>query len=46
MDIKFSAIGISETWLNDSSCDVYDTDGYDFVETHRPVKTGGVVGIL
>ena len=46
MDIKFSAIGISETWLNDSNCDLYNIDGYDFVETHRPVKTGGGVGIF
>ena len=46
MDIKFSAIGISETWLNDSNCDLYNTDCYNFVETHRPVKTGGGVGIF
>ena len=44
MDIKFSAIGISEIWLNDSNCDLYNINGYDFVETHRSVKTGGGVG--
>ena len=44
MDIKFSAIGISETWLNDSNCDLYNIDGYNCVEIHRPVKTGGGVG--
>ena len=25
---------------------ICNTNGYDFVETHRPIKTGGGVGIL
>ena len=45
MDFDFSIIGISETWLRDWNCDLYNIEGYDFVESHRPVRTGGGVGI-
>ena len=45
MDFDFVIFGISETWLRDWNCDLYNIEGYDFVESHRPVRTGGGVGI-
>ena len=44
MDFKFSIIGISETWLRDWNCDLYNIEGYTLVECHRPARTGGGVG--
>ena len=41
---NFSVIGISETWLQNSSHSV-DIDGYTFVHKHRPDKVGGGVGL-
>ena len=41
----FSAIGVSETWLNDKTCDLVNIPGYDFISNHRAYKTGGGVGI-
>ena len=46
MNFKFSAIGISETWLRDCNYDLYNIEGYNFVEAHRPSKIGGGVGIF
>ncbi len=40
----FSVIGISETWLQDSSHHV-DINGFNFVHTHRSERTGGGVGL-
>ena len=45
MDFDFSIIGVSETWLRDWNCDLYNIEGYELVESHRPVRTGGGVGI-
>ena len=45
MDFDFSIIGVSETWLRGWNCDLYNIEGYDFVESHRPVRTGGGVRI-
>ena len=42
----FTAIGISETWLNDHNCDLYDIAGYNLIEVHRHTKKGGGVGIF
>ena len=28
---QFSAIGVSETWLNDQTCDLVDITGYNFI---------------
>ena len=33
MDFDFSIIGVSETWLRDWNCDLYNIEGYDFVES-------------
>jgi hypothetical protein len=41
----FSAIGFSETWLNDKTCDLVNIPGYDFISNHRTYKTGGGVRI-
>ena len=42
----FTAIGISETWLNDHNCDLYDITGYNLIEVHRHTKKSGCVGIV
>jgi hypothetical protein len=44
VDHKFSVIGISETWLQDSSHTV-DIDGYNFVHSHRNDRSGGGLGL-
>ena len=44
LDIKFSVVGITETWLLDSPVGV-DIDGYNFVYKNRPVRSGGGVGL-
>ena len=44
VNFKFSLIGISETWLNDSSPSV-DIDGYSFVHKGRENRSGGGVGL-
>ena len=46
LGIHFTAIGISETWLNDYNCDLYDIDGYNLIEVHRQSKKGGGVGVF
>ena len=44
LNIKFSVIGISETWLNDSSHSV-DISGFKFLHKYRQNRTGGGVGL-
>ena len=46
IDYNFSLIGLSETWLQNQTCDLYDLEGYEFVETHRTTKSGGGVGVF
>ena len=46
VDIPFTVIGISETWLRDCNCDLYNIMGYNLIETHRHNKMGGGVGIF
>ena len=46
MEYKFSVIGLSETWLRDYNCNLYNIDGYTFTEVHRSEKAGGGVGIF
>ena len=45
LDFEFSCIGVSETWLHDGNCDLYDLAGYAFAERHRQTRKGGGVGI-
>ena len=44
LNIQFSIIGISETWLRDDSHSV-DINGYRFIHKNRPNRTGGGVGL-
>ena len=46
LDYNFSLIGMSETWLQSQTRDLYDLEGYEFVETHRTTKSGGGVGLF
>ena len=46
VDIPFTVIGISETWLRDCNCDPYNIMGYNLIENHRHNKMGGGVGIF
>ena len=45
LEYEFTAIGVSETWLHDSICDLYNLPGYNFIENHRSHRSGGGVGI-
>ena len=40
---SFSVIGLTETWLTDSSATYYSLPGYKFLENSRSHKTGGGV---
>ena len=42
--LKLSVIGISETWLDDSSHSG-DIIGFNFIHNHRVGRTGGGVGL-
>ena len=44
LSVKFSDIGITETWHNDSS-HTSDISGYNFIHRHRVDRSGGGVGI-
>ena len=44
LNIIFSVIGISETWLNDSSHSV-DINSFKFLHKYRQNRTGGGVGL-
>ena len=41
LSIDFPVIAITETWLNDITCDLYSLPGYNFTEQHRSDKCGG-----
>lgn len=44
LDVHFSAIGVTETWLKDSN-HLVDIEGYSFTHNYRTNKTGGGVGL-
>ena len=44
LNIKFSVVGITETWLQDPPLGV-NIDGYNFVYKNRRVRSGGGVGL-
>lgn len=48
MNLDFSVIGISETWLNDknSNTDYINIEGYNFIHKSRDNKSGGGVGLF
>lgn len=43
---KFTAIGLTETWLSPVSPDIFHIEGYKFVCKSRMDKTGGGVGLF
>ena len=45
LELRFSFIGITETWLRDSSHHT-DISGYNFVHNPRKDRTGGGVGLF
>ena len=46
LHIEFRIIGVTETWLNESSRGLYGMNNYEFIENHRTDKTGGGVGLF
>ena len=45
LDAKLTAIGITETWLQDHDCSLYALEGYHTAEKHRVNLVGGGVAI-
>ena len=46
LNTSFSAIGLSETWLDTTSNDLHSIPGYHFISKPRPVRSGSGVGIF
>ena len=46
LNLDFSIIGVTETWLNDVTCDLYGMGGYELIEKHRTNKVGGGIGFF
>ena len=46
LNFEFSFIGVTETWLHDGNCDLYELSSYVIVERHRHTRKGGGVGIF
>ena len=46
LHMDFSVIGITETWLNKSSCDLYSLANYEMEEQHRDHMSGGSVALF
>ena len=42
LDHHFIFVGVTETWLKDSNCDLFGLKGYHMVESHRGSPGGGV----
>ena len=42
----FTLIGITETWLRDDDCDLYNISNYKIVENHRQNRSGGGVAFF
>ena len=45
LNMPFSVIGVSKTWLTDCAAEHVNIRGYNFVSNHRKSKTGNGVGI-
>ena len=43
---KWTCIGITETWLTENNHDLYNLNGYRFINRHRTNKSGGGVGLF
>ena len=46
LKFNFALICVSETWLTEDNCNLYQLEDYRLVEQHRVNKTGGGVGIF
>ena len=46
LNLDFSIIGVTETWLNDINYDLYGLDGFELIERHRASKMGGGIGLF
>ena len=46
VEIQFTAIGVSETWLNETNQNLYGIKGYSQVNNYRPEKRGGCVSLF
>ena len=46
LEMEVSVIGMSETWLQDCNCNLYNVAGYNLIENHRSTKKGGGVAIF
>ena len=45
LKIKFTILGVTETWLTDINSNLYNLQNYSFIEKHRTNRSGGGVGI-
>ena len=45
LNISFSAVAVSETWLHKSNSDLFKIPGYHFTSNSREHKLGGGVGL-
>ena len=46
LNLSFSVIGLSETWLTDKCPQVYDIPTHNFITKNRKTRNGGGVGII
>ena len=42
LNLDLLTIDVSETWLRDNNCDLYNLDGYRFKDVLMSYRTGGV----
>ena len=45
INVKFTILGLSETWVSNSSSGIYNMEGYDQIENYRTNRTGGGVSL-
>ncbi len=46
LELQFSLIGLSETWLNDTKAELYNLPGYRHLYKYRSQRTGGGVSLF
>lgn len=46
INLKFSVIGLSETWLSSNNYDLYNVENYNCEHSYRQTRVGGGVSIL
>ena len=45
LNLEFTIIGLTETWLHDHDCNLYSLNGYHIAENHRESCNGGGVAV-